>query len=360
MKVKINLKRTIISIVVIVGIFIAGRIIFDRSFPHLVLQGGNLDLGSAAHQTFGYNNMALLVRNDGLAVINRRGEMSGSINERFSFPFADINDNYILHAGRWSNTAAVYRRLREVYRIGTDENIMLGRVNRNGYSVIATEAMGFNGLVTVYNRRGAPVYRWFVGDGHIVDIDIAPNDNTIAIAKISADGAAISSVISFVDISQDEEVATIRREHSMISSISFNRDGTLVAISDTELLGFNRNGLIRYEVNFNGRNLLTFNKDSENCIVLAFEAGRGNTTLEFFNRDGRPRGSYQTQGRLRNITVSGDVILANRLRTVMKITPNGRSQELITVPHDIVSLQIMDDRRHALVVGGSQANVIRF
>ena len=219
--IKINIKKLIISVLVIVGIFVAGWIIFDTTSPHMVLQGEHLDIGSPANRVFGYENTALLVRNDGLMFVNRRGEEVAAINERFSFPFVSVTGRHILHAGRQGREAAVYRSLRELYRIETDGNIILARVNRNGYSVIVTEAMGFNGLVTVYNRRGEYIYRWWVGDGNIIDADIAPNNNEIAIVTQCDDNGRVSSVVTLVNIVRDEEIAVVRREDSLILSVQY-------------------------------------------------------------------------------------------------------------------------------------------
>jgi len=357
---KIDIKRLAVSIFLIAVIFTAGWVIFDSVFPNTVLRGENLELSAGLHQTFAHDNMALLVGNEGLMVINRRGEVVTNVNERFSFPFASVNGNFILHSGRRSREFVIYRNRREFYRVNANGNIMLGKVNRNGYAAVVTEAMGFNGMVTIYNRRGNPIYQWFVGDGYILDVDISPNNQMFAIAKFSSDGTTVSSSITFVDIARDEVMEVVHRNDSLISALKFNRDGTLLAVSDTELLGFNRDGRLRYYVNFNGRTLSTFNIDSENTVVLAFLAGRGNTAIEIYNRDGRMRGSHLAQGRIRNLTVSGDVILCSRLRTVLRIHPNGRAEELITVPYDIQSLQVLGDRRHVLVVGGTGANVIRF
>jgi len=358
--VKFNFKRIIISVLILAVIFAAGWVAFDIFLPRQVLSGESLEIGRVTHQTFGHNNMSLLAANDGLFLVNRRGEIVWRVNERFTAPFMSVNGDYILHSGRNEREFVIYRNRRETVRSETGDNIILGVVNRNGYAAIVTETPLANGLVTVYNRSGNEIYRLRVGDGHITDIDISPNNQILAVSKISAGGAAIYSTVTFIDISRNEEISVVRRENSMIVAVQYNRDGSSVALSDTEMIGFSGNGQIRFSVDFDGRTLSTFNFDSENCLVLAFQTGRGNTTLEFYNRDGRLRGSYAAQGRIRNITVSGDVVLASRLRTVLRFTPAGRVEELVTVSHDIVDLQIMGDRRYALVVGGANSRVIRF
>jgi len=359
MKTKVNIKKLIISVILIVGIFVAAWIIFDSTFPNMALHSEVASRAPRTHQTFEHSNAALIVGSDGLAAVNRRGDVVWNTNERFSFPFADVRGNYILHGARRGQDAIVYRNRREIYRVEMNESIRLGRVNSNGYSAIVTEAMGFNAMVTVFNRRGDEVYRWFVGDGYIVDVDIARDNRTLAIAKYSYAGTGILSTVTFVDIVRDDVLSIVTRYESLIFSIRFNRDGTLASVSDTEFLRLNRDGRLRHEVNFGGRQLSTFNIDSENTMVFAFVTSRGNTTVEIYNRDGMLRGSYQSQGRLRNITVSGDIILLSRLRTVVRISPNGRTEEVVTVPYDIKSLQIMGGRRHALIVGGNNASIVR-
>jgi len=359
MKISFNFKRIIITVLILAGIFVAGRITFGL-LPTRVISGESLQIGHVTRQTFGFNNMSLLVAGDGLMLVNRRGEVVWQIDERFSTPFVSVNRNHILHGSRRGQDAVVYRNRSEIYRINTDENIIFGVINQNGYAAIVTETPWANGMVTIYNRRGNEIYRLRVGDGHVVDVSLSPNNQILAVAKISAGDFAVYSTITFKDITRNEEIAVVRVDNSMVFAIQHNRDGSSVAVFDTEFIGFSSNGQEQFNVDFGGRTLSTFNLESENCFVFAFQSGRGNTTLEFYNRDGRLRGSYSAQGRIRNITVSGDVVLASRLRTILRITPTGRAEELVTVPHDIVDLQIMGDRRCVLVVGGATSRVVRF
>jgi len=365
-KFSINYKRIAVAILIIAGIFVAAWLIFDSIFPRMVLQGENLVLSAGARQTFEHDNMALLVGNDGLTLVNRRSEVVWSANERFSAPFVSVNGEFILYGSRRGQNAVVFRNRREVYRVETAENITLGRVNRNGYAAVVTTAereVGVNGIVVIFDRAGDEIFRWRAGaadNNYIINVDIAPNGREIAIAKLVSDGAAVASTVTIVDIARSEVIEVIRRENSLIGAISYNRSGDLLAVSDTELLGLHRDGRIRFEVPFNGRRLLTFNTDSENAVVLGFYAGRDNVTVEIYSRDGRLRGTYHSQGQIRNLTVSGDVILASRFRTVVRIMPNGRAEQILEIPYDIHSLQVMGDGRHALIIGGANANVIRF
>ena len=349
-----NYKRILLT----AGILFAGLIIGSRLLgtPEEPIPVNISDFG-VCYQTAPYNNEILLLGGDGIRAVSTSGNTSWTISERSNNPYMHIAGSYILLADLNGKTLSVYRGSAHLYTIKTGNTIKTAKVSSDGSSAVLTEEIGFKGLVTVYGSNGGEIYKWYSGEGYI--LDIALSAKVLAVSQMLSNNDAASSSIFIIDIESGHTPASLTRDDEIISALKFSNGGRLIAVSTKEMLGIEKDGTVKFTISFGGRSLSTFNIDNDNNMVVALTGAQNNIRLEMYNRDGRKRGECQINNDVRNISVSGDYILVNELRDVLKISPSGRRTEIHTANHDIKSLTLWKNHNYVWIMGSSQANIIK-
>lgn len=356
---KINRKRLLIVIAVLaVASAVAFRLFLNaRSGSGQAAQVHIAAEQGTTYQQLPYQEDILLVGSEGIKAYNAAGEEKWNISKAMANPFADIGGKYILLSDLSGKSYALYSGSKLLYEAELQTALISAKVNSNGYSILISEETGYNGVVTVFDLKGEEVFKWYSGEGYVVDADLSDDNRYLAVAQLMTDRDKLYSRFLVFDIRTNETVASAEREDSMMVKVQYN-DGNWNVVSDTELLGYSKNGKERFAVNFGGREVSDFNIDNPNNMVIAMINSQNNTVLEMYDKNGKLRGSYEASGELKNLSVSGEVIVCSQLRELFYIDPAGQVRSRQSVSHDIKSIRLFGDRRHALVMGGSTANIV--
>lgn len=305
-----------------------------------------------------YGKEILLVNNEGIRALDKSGREAWNIVYASTSPAVYVKNRFILIADMNGKNVSVYSRDKLITQIKTEKEILCAKLNKNGYVAVATDELGFKGMITVYNRSGKEVFKWHSGSGYIGDFDISQG-NRITVAQLMTDKEKLYSNIISINASNDGKTKQLAEIDGLVSQIKYRDDGGITAVSDGGVYAFRKNGGELFKLDFTGRTMTGCNIENEHNMVFAFESGLNNTVLESYSKRGELRGSYESDSKVRAFDVNGECIVVGNMRSLTKITPAGKVKSITEIPHDVKNLKIFSGRDRAIVIGGKGANIVK-
>lgn len=296
----------------------------------------------------------LFINNEEMKAINNRGEILWNVFTGISEPAVCVNGDYILITDISGNIAYLYKNNKLVKKFTLSNSIYCAKVNKNGYSVIATAETGYKGMLTVYSPSGKELFKWHSGSGYISDIDISHKNNVI-VSQVLTDESFVTSRILHFNIKKNKETECVKYENTLISHVRFYEDNSFIVLSDTLLTGFSSKCEKKYETNFQGRTLTYYNTSNMNNIVLAFRGSVNDTIIEAYSHSGKLKGTYRPSEDIDSIDVNGELILTSSGRKLITVTPSGKVKSRKEITHDVSALKFFSGRKKAVSLGGNNA-----
>ncbi len=353
-----NKKRILASILILVVILI--MVISNPEIKDFFSKTGALRLNfqtGVEYDIVDYGKEVLLVNNEGIFAIDKSGREAWTIVSSATSPFVRISGKYIMLADINGKEVKTFKKEKTVAQIKTENEILTAKVNNNGYIAVATDELGFKGMVALYDKGGNELFKWHSGSGYIGDIDVSPN-NKLAAAQVMTDKEELYSKILLINPSSQKEPECIAEVPGIVVKLGFNDDGSIIALTEKGLYGYKRSGKQKFEVDFGGRNLLKVNLENKNNLVLAFDSGLNSTVLESYSSDGKLRGSFDCGSEVRAIDVNGECIVAATHDNLVRISPKGKLKQEIKASKDVKAVKIFDGRSKLLSLGDNSAEII--
>ncbi len=305
-----------------------------------------------------YGNDMLLVNNEGIFAIDKRGREAWSTVAATASPQILVNGRYFMLADINGKTVRTFEKEKLVAQIETENEILSAKMNKNGYVAVATDELGYKGMVVLFNKNGDEKFRWHSGSGYIGDIDVSDN-NKLAVAQLTTDKDKVYSRIIMIDPNSDKEPESIAELEGIVMKLEFRDNGTLIAVSDKGAYGYRRSGKQRFEIDFEGRKPIECNIENENNMVFAFDSGLNGIVLESYSSSGKKRGSYDAESEIFAIDVNGECIVAAKRDGIVRITPKGKVQKEIKASKDVKDIRIFAGRDKILSLGGDSAEIMK-
>lgn len=280
-----------------------------------------------------------------------------------SEPKLHCEDEYTVRYDKDAKEAVVSKRERQYYTIKTENRLISAKVNRNGYTVAATEKEGYNSEILVYNRAGEPIFKWDISKSEFLDADINCDNNMLALSLSGVKDKQMSGEIVFIDIT-DAKIKTQKSyPRELFYKVDFNRNGTSVAVGSDALVYFNADGGVKWRYKYGGRTLIKADVSQPNSMVLAFSAKgsgiKGNSTeIEVINRLGKRAAKITASGISDDISTSTAGIAVAFGKTAHIYDFNLSEEQQLQSETGIKKLVFFRDGKHLLVIGNSGGKIL--
>lgn len=353
-----NKKRILVAVLIVVAVLImvASNPDIKDFFSKSEAIKLNFQTG-VEYDMVAYGKEMLLVNNEGVYAIDKSGREAWSAVSAATSPYAQVSGRYIMIADINGKEAKTFRKEKIVSEIKTENEILCATVNKNGYIAVATNELGYKGMVLLYDKGGKELFRWYSGSGYIGDVALSPN-NKLTVAQIMTDKEQVYSKILMINPTSDKEPECISEPLGIVVKLKYNDDGSLIALTNNGLYGYKRSGKPKFTVDFGSRHLLKCNIENKNNLVLAFDSGRSSTVLESYSSNGKLRGSFDAGGEIRALDVSGERIVAAIHDKLIVLNPRGTVKSELKSSKDVKAIRIFGDRSKLLSLGGGSAEII--
>ncbi len=276
------------------------------------------------YQITEYKGDILALSYDGIKILRPNGTQKAVLEYNMANPHIDISGDMILLYDKDSNKMAVFDEIKRLYSFESDRKIRSARVNKNGYSVVVSDDVGYNSRITVVDKSGQIIYKWQIGDEYIVDVDISSDNKRLAAATITTETGNITENIIMVDIDKATETGRSKTEGTMPLQVKFTEGGNALVISDTRLCGYNKNAKRLWENSFESNLLTSFSTDEDGNTVVALRGIKNNSILKMYNRRGKNTGEYVTETQAMNIDISSKYVAVYEKGRVSLINLSGK------------------------------------
>lgn len=305
-----------------------------------------------------YGNEILLVNNEGIYAIDKSGREAWSIVSATTSPYVYTSGNYIMLADINGKSVKTFQKEKTIAQIKTENEILCAKMNKNGSIAVATDELGYKGMVILFDKDGTEKFRWHSGTGYIGDIDIS-SKGKLAVAQLMTDKEAIYSKIVLIDPNSEEEPQCIAELEGIAMKLKYRSNDSLTAVTDKGVYGFKRSGKPGFSVAFNGRAPIECNIENQDNMIFAFDSGLNSTVLESYSSNGTLRGTYDAKSEIRAIDANGECIIAANRDGIVRISPKGTVKNEIKGSKDAKAVKIFSGRSKILVLGDSSAEIMK-
>lgn len=364
-------KILLAVIILAVLIFVIAYQNRDRSFGNVVniLSGGSAAEegrsieGYAGGTTLPYGKQALLVTTNTFMLMDDDGD-GRVVDISVPSPGASVGGKYILIYDRDGRDFTLYEGQKLIYALRSEAPIIAGKVNQNGYVLVASAVLGGGTDVTVYNNKGDAVYAWSMGSGEFVDMDLSPDNSRMVISSVGAAVDELRGELSVVRIDSTQRLASGYETDEIYFNVKMNRDYTISALGSSQLALYNSDGSRRWALDYQGRTLLSADITNPDMMIICCESASsglmGNSTqIEIVNRMGEITASTTFDGRCENLSQSsGDFAVSAGNRVYVYNERCQLKKELLS-DFGVKHMALFDGGKAAFVMSGSAGNIVK-
>ncbi len=192
------------------------------------------------------------------------------------------------------------------YNADTRQPIISASMNDRGYTAISTEETGYKGLVTVYDPKGEPIYKWYSGYAYLTDAAVSPAGTGMAALTLSAEG---SRIVCY-SFSSEEEQGSALLDGQLCFDLDYLSENRLCAVAEDRAVFLDGRGKTLWEYFFDDLYLKDYSLDGSGFAVFVLGRYRtgGSGRIVSVGSGGSEEGSLEITSEVRSLSVRGKYI----------------------------------------------------
>ena len=213
---------------------------------------------------FGTSSNFFIVNGSGIVGYSETAKEVFEKQASFKEVISDTAGDYAIVAEKNATDVFVINKNEKVWDLSISNASILGVViNKNGYSAVIYSQAGYKSLIKVFSNNGEELFTNYLASTYAIDVAIANDNKTLAIAEIDTNGVSLESALKLIDIQSASEnnVKKVKLENNeLISDIEYNDSNDLVILTDANVKTLRNNKVI---------DLIDFKE--ENIILVSIE-----------------------------------------------------------------------------------------
>lgn len=355
-------NKTVIYIIIFLVVILFGTLIYiNRGVFAPVVNGKTVYTTGENTDPYFLNDNGVLavVTNDSVKGITGEGKEKYVINKAYSRPIARSSGKYLLEYDLEGNGLCVYKDGKRTVNYNAEKPIKLAKVNESGYTAVVMAGNGYKEKVVILDKSGEEIYEWLLSESYILDIDIAPACNKFAASVVSTESSMAQGSVLFIDINREKITNSVKRNDSIFPVIKYIKNNYLIAVGESEMIGFDGRGKAKWNVNYRGATLKSYKIAENGHPVLAFEGNRNNTVLKIYNNRGKETGEKEFDEEIKSFDCMDGRIVAASKRTITVLGYSGYKKLSKKATKDIRRV-VMLDKNKVIVINADSAESVNF
>ncbi|MBQ6816272.1 MAG: hypothetical protein IJP26_03470 [Clostridia bacterium] len=304
------------------------------------------------------NNHYFVLSSTDYKCFNNNGEDIFSYQHGFENPIV-VNGNARSLLFDLSGTQFnIYNLNKKVYSGSTQKEILTADIARNGNFAVATLSDSYTSQVTVYNKKGTPIYEWFCSELIINNIALSPNGKKLAVSAISASGGKFISKLYILEFDSATPIAVFDYSELLLNIEKVGNSG-FACIFEKSCEFYNWQRLKKS--NYSSEEEILFSQ-SYNSSLMLITGRAGDKRLNYvkiFNTKGKITKEFVFDGVLDSVTFKGNYISFLSENYLFLYNLNG--QLISKKPCEFgVSFAVPISRRQAALISDNNINKLTF
>lgn len=305
-----------------------------------------------------YQDSILSYGKDGVRALSAAGQTEWEVPLSLNNPFVSVAGSYILIADKGGKQVHILHRDKVVLTSKTQYSILSASAAENGDFVTVTDEPYYKGLVTVKNLRDEEKFVWHSGTGYVVDAALSQDGKQLAATTMVVQGKIEASVLFFT-LTESEPFQTHSYSGVVINHLEYNQDHSVLAVSDSGLLGFSARGEKAWEYDFGGRLIEKIAHEKDGTSAVAFSSGeQGQPQICVIDGSGRQTASIRPQAKAHYLSMCGGKIAYNRGRNIVVCNLEGEELYSIAANRDLRELVLFAGGTRGAGIGSASFDVI--
>ncbi len=234
------------------------------------------------------------------------GELIDQGTKAFAHPALCAGKNGAVFWSQGGTDAMLLTADGAVFTVDTKQPIISACINDRGYAAVSTEETGYKGLVTVYDPKAEPIYKWYSGSAYLTDAAVNPSGTGLAALTLNAEG---SRIVCY-SFSSEEEQASALLEGQLCFDLDYLSENRLCAVAEDRAVFLSGKCAVQGEYSFDGLYLKDYSLEGSGFAVFVLGRYRtgGSGRIVSVNNNGSEEGSLEISSEVRSLSVRGKYI----------------------------------------------------
>jgi hypothetical protein len=354
-------KTALTAVIFIVAIMLGILLYQSRGFLRAESEDANTVFSFEAGQQYSFdalNGNIIALYNEGMTCISSNGKRPWSIIRNISNPRMQTSGKHTLVFDRGGKELYAYNAGSEMWSYLSDEPIITAKINTSGYAAVVSHEAGYKSKIEIIDNTGELLYQWLLSQNYIIDVDVSPDCKYFVAAALSPDNANVTSSIVVVDIDGERIMNESFLNDCLVVSIKYQKDGSVIALCQDELVGISSKGEKQWVVSFEGRQLQNYKLGYNTATVITFAGSRNNSILQVYGKNGQKTGEYISEDAIKDVDIYENTIAAAEAREIILLNQTGRVSIKSQLKKDIKKVILLSRHRIA-VVGSGTVEIIK-
>ena len=361
-------KKTNKNLYIILAILIAAtlallyiNIVHSAYKKNLNLNNGSIMSLEDSGYSFAKSGSNIIVcGQEGLTAVNKNGETVWKYSSQTNEPLMSAAGAFVLYTDLSGTKAEL---VSDGKCIATFEpyEIITAKVNKSGYVSLSAKERGYKSQVIVFSPKGDKLFAWHSTKYYIVDALVSPDNKSLFVSALDFEsGESSVCKLLYFSFSSEEPTVLPSGDGNLISSLVGTTQSVL-AIGDTALYSYGRNGKTNFNIDYAGRSIQEYSV-SDGIIALGLtktsvEGSLGGSVVETYTENGTHKGTYNTEYEIKFLDVDGKKVLVNSPDGAYILSDSGRLYGSLSFENEVRDGLIFAGGKKLLLVNGSGVNV---
>ncbi len=323
--------------------------------PQVVDADITLESGVTYHSVV-TNTNAVFCSSESINFIDVNGKIVKNHHTSVLNPIISSKGEYLLVADKGSKKAQLYKGSEELSSFEFGGAIITASVCEKGFCVFVTKGELHKCSVVVLDTKGAEIFKWNSGGLNVIAADISPDGKEICVSSLNTDDGLIKSNIIMFNTGKEKPFTNDVYEGLIFASIVYESNYIYV-IGDSAVYIYNSYGKLLGTVDYSDRELLSFDCDKDNLVMVFSNSAylKGGCLVENYDTSGNMKGRYELISELKYLDVEGGSVALNSGSSLLVLDLKCRERKNILLQKEINDFMFFGSE--ALGVGTSGSNV---
>ncbi len=237
--------------------------------------------------------------------------LQSKINAYSGVPIVRTNGSYAIIYYKNSKNVLYISDKQNYRKSQASDTILSASVNKRGYYILVTTESGYNACLTAYDKSNKSIYKWHT-NYDIIDSALSPDGKHMVAAVLDYSDTGVCSKLIFFDTTETKPIKEVKCDNNVVSEVYYFDNDNFIAFGNSYTAGFNSIGTQKWRIDYSGKNLKTYDIDSDGQFGLVFNkynSDLSDSTVEIYNTDGKRKGLYNSKNNVRYISANNGYYL---------------------------------------------------